>query len=401
MLDLKTIFIYSAVLNLSIVLVATIAWMRNRSQKDVLFWFLAGWFIVLGGVFMSSPELLPYRIMEYIGGMLYVASTGMIRLGFKDFLGHRYRLSEAFVVATLTLIALMLAQQFDDPTPVRVAIIYAGSSINLALTAKVLWRGTSGEKLPSRLLAVLVFSAYSLANAVIVPTAIAYPITFVDRIPVSEWFGYSSVLLVLFNMASFLIAVVLKLERASDTQRQLAERDALTGIANRRLFLQQAEILSQTPPATIAILDLDHFKRINDTFGHAGGDDALVQFADLVKRMLPDDALFGRLGGEEFGICLPECDQASAIVVLEELRLAVSALEISSGSTLFGLTVSCGYAVMDDPARTLDTWLADADCGLYAAKKAGRDRVMSLPVAASQAKVTEPAKDYQPMELAG
>lgn len=401
MLDLKTIFIYSAVLNLSIVLVTTIAWWRSPSQKDVLFWFLAGWFIVLGGLFMSSPELLPYNIMEYIGGMLYVASTGMIRLGFKDFHGHRYRLSEAFVAAGITGLALMLARLLDDPMPVRVAVIYAGSSINLALTAKVLWRGTSGEKLPSRSLAVLVFTAYSLANAAIVPAAIVYPITFVDRVPVSDWFGYSSVLLVLFNMASFLIAVVLKLERASDTQRQLAEQDALTGIANRRLFIQQAGLLSRTPPATVAILDLDHFKHINDTFGHAGGDDALVQFADLVQRLLPDDAVFGRLGGEEFGICLPGCDQASAMVVLDDVRKAVDALEIVSGVRRFRLTVSCGYAVMNDPARTLDTWLAEADCGLYAAKHAGRNRVIAHSGAPGREQPDEPAADHRQMVLAG
>lgn len=400
MLDLKTIFIYSAVLNLSIVLVTTIAWLRSPSQKDVLFWFLAGWFIVLGGLFMSSPELLPYNIMEYIGGMLYVASTGMIRLGFKDFHGHRYRLSEAFFVAGFTGIALMLARQLDDPMPVSVALIYAGSSINLALTANVLWRGTASEKLPSRSLAVLVFTAYSLANAAIVPAAIAYPITFVDRLPVSEWFGYSSVLLVLFNMASFLIAVVLKLERASDTQRQLAEQDALTGIANRRLFLQQAGVLSQTPPATIAILDLDHFKHINDTFGHAGGDDALVQFAGLVQRLLPDNAVFGRLGGEEFGICLPDCDQASAKIVLEDVRKAVEVLEIVSGFKSFRLTVSCGYAVMNDPARTLDTWLADADCGLYAAKNSGRNRVIAQSVPPGQEQFHELAPGHRKMARA-
>ena len=382
-MDLKTIFIYSAVINLSIVLVATIAFMRNPTQKDVLFWFLAGWFIVLGGVFMSSPELLPYRLMEYVGGMLYVASTGMIRLGFKHFLGHRYRLSEAFVVAVLTCIALMLAQHLPDPTPVRVAVIYAGSSINLALTAKVLWRGTNGEKLPSRSLAVLVFCVYALANAAIAPTAIIYPITFIDRLPVSDWFGYSSVALVLFNMASFLIAVVLKLERASDTQRQLAERDTLTGIANRRMFLSQAAVLSQTPPTVIAILDLDHFKQINDTFGHAGGDDALVQFCSLVGRMLPGTALFGRLGGEEFGICLPGCGAAQALSVLEGLRSAVAAMEVRSGGGRFGLTFSCGFTVMNDPDRTLDAWIADADCGLYAAKNAGRNRIVDhAPVTA-------------------
>ncbi|MBW8300646.1 MAG: GGDEF domain-containing protein [Hydrogenophaga sp.] len=376
-MDLLTVVTYNSVINFVIAIIATVAWWRHSQQKDMVFWLLTTWFMVIGGACTSLTGLLPYNILGYLGGMIYVARTGFMGLAFKAFYRRPHRVGEALYVSVAVFVGMVLAEALDDPAPVRISLVYIGSAINLALCARVLWDARAGEWLPSGRLAAYVLGAYALSSVVISPLAILYPVQFVDRVPVSDWMGYTSVLLLIFNMLSFLMAMVLKLERSGETQRQLAERDGLTGLLNRRMFLAQAQTLAQNGPAAIAVLDLDHFKSINDTFGHKGGDDALMQFAERVTRGLPPGALFGRLGGEEFGICLPGHDRASALAVLERLRHMVSHQDIRSGDRAFVLTFSCGFTVMDDPARSLDAWMADADAGLYAAKSAGRDRVVA------------------------
>lgn len=376
MLDAVTVLTYNAVINLAMMIVATIAWARNPHQKEIVFWALAAWFMVIGTICSSLTEHVPYNIMGYVGGVIYVARTGLLRLGFKEFYGQPYRLWQSLNVALLVCVGMALAELLDDPTPLRICLIYVGSAVNIGLCAGDLWQGKPGERLPSGRLAAMVYAVYALSSLLIAPLPILYPIEFVGRTPVSEWLTYTSMLLLVFNLLAFLMAMVLKLERGGEIQRQLAERDHLTGLVNRRMFLHQAAVLAQTSGTAIAVLDLDHFKRVNDTYGHKGGDDALMQFADRASRHLPSNAIFGRLGGEEFGICLPDHDPAAALATLEAVRLEVSSQDIRSGDNRFRMTLSCGLVVTDDKPRSLDAWMAEADAGLYAAKDQGRNRIV-------------------------
>lgn len=376
MLDVVTVLTYNAVINLAVMIVATIAWARSPRQKEIVFWALAAWAMVIGTICSSLTEHVPYNILAYVGGLIYVARTGLIRLGFKEFYGQPYRLWNAFSIAVLVSTAMALAEVLEDPTPVRVSLVYLGSALNIGLGARDLWRGKPGERLPSGRLAAAVYAAYAMSSLAIAPLPILYPIEFVGRTPVSEWLTYTSMLLLVFNLLAFLMAMVLKLERGGEIQRQLAERDHLTGLVNRRMFLHQAAVLSTKAGTAIAVLDLDHFKRINDTYGHKGGDNALVQFAERASRLLPADAVFGRLGGEEFGICLPGQDHASAVRIVNAIRLAIAAEDMHSDHHRFHLTLSCGLVVTEGPARSLDAWMALADARLYAAKEQGRNRVV-------------------------
>ncbi|PYB77335.1 GGDEF domain-containing protein [Rhizobium wuzhouense] len=385
MLDLLTVISYNAVINFAVLVVATIAWVRNPHQKEIVFWALASWFMVIGAIGTSLTEYVPYNIMGYIGGLIYVARTSLMRLGFKEFYGQPYRLRHGFHVAVLTCMGMVLAGLLEDPTPVRISLVYLGSAVNLALGTLDLWRAKPGERLPSARLAAVVYGAYALSTLLITPLPVLYPVHFEGRIPVSDWMTYTSMLLLIFNLLSFLMAMVLKLERGGEIQRQLAERDNLTGLANRRMFLHQAAKLAERQGTAIAVLDLDHFKRVNDTYGHKGGDDALQQFAERTSALLPPDAIFGRLGGEEFGICLPNRDSATALATIEAARLAITSEDICSGDNRFRLSFSCGMVVTDGTARSLDAWMAEADIGLYEAKNQGRNRVVFQHAAISDA----------------
>ena len=155
----------------------------------------------------------------------------------------------------------------------------------------------------------------------------------------------------------------------------LLREDALTGLSNRRAILTQLGGMVSAArrhghPLSIAILDLDHFKRINDTHGHKTGDDVLVMAAHALGTHLRAEDQLGRLGGEEFLILLPDTAAAAASHVAEKLRL-----EVAAAPSPVPVTVSVGVATWDGEAS--DELLQRADDALYAAKDAGRDRVMA------------------------
>jgi len=169
----------------------------------------------------------------------------------------------------------------------------------------------------------------------------------------------------------------------------MALTDALTGLASRRHFLAEAaRELSRARRGhalSFLMLDVDHFKAINDTHGHAIGDRVLVELGRTLRAVLREADLAGRLGGEEFGVLLPDADAALARAVAERARAALAAARVPmDGAGPLGFTVSVGVATLepgDDEAATL---IARADAALYDAKRAGRNcvRVAASRVAA-------------------
>ncbi|MGC9670651.1 diguanylate cyclase [Planosporangium sp. 12N6] len=166
--------------------------------------------------------------------------------------------------------------------------------------------------------------------------------------------------------------------------RELAQRDALTGLYNRRYVDERlALLLEQTAargaPLSAALVDLDHFKRVNDTLSHATGDAVLVRLAALLADVATGDAVAARLGGEEFLLILPDTDADEAVRRCEGLRRAVSAHPWRAVTGALPVTASIGVTTVSAGAITASALLARADRNLYAAKRAGRNRVVADP----------------------
>lgn len=192
-----------------------------------------------------------------------------------------------------------------------------------------------------------------------------------------------------FAVASALTILGVALQRGQleDTEitRQLwqeaAEHDPLTGLANRRIFLPQVHLehersLRNALPYAVAMLDLDHFKLVNDRYGHGGGDIVLKAVADLLQENCRQIDLVARVGGEEFAILLPGCSGAQAAPLLERLRGKLAALRVRIGEQQVTVTTSIGVASFADHAESTEHLVARADQALYRAKKAGRNRVV-------------------------
>jgi diguanylate cyclase (GGDEF)-like protein len=171
--------------------------------------------------------------------------------------------------------------------------------------------------------------------------------------------------------------------RLQESLRHQSLRDPLTGQFNRRyldeaLLREVARAQRQETPLAIAMLDIDHFKRFNDTYGHAGGDLLLAAFGRLLTEHARGDDIVCRYGGEEFAVILPGADGDAAVRRLNEIRLAVRKLRVQNrGQPLGAVTMSAGVAVFPRDGATGAAVMAAADTALYAAKRSGRDRVVA------------------------
>ena len=288
--------------------------------------------------------------------------------------------------------ALTLAQILYAITCCVAAFVIAGPArgVTLPILAIILMFGIFGLT-TRQMLGVLVYSLVAFGVASGVVAARDEP----DYPPVVAA-AYVGMVVVVLLSSTFLTTRVqstrehlrrqkAELAQALEQIRQLATHDDLTGLLNRRAMLDRMQLeqhrsLRSGSPLLIAQLDIDHFKVVNDTHGHAAGDLVLQSFADTVRRNVRDTDVLARWGGEEFVLLLCDTPAADAVALMERLRQAVQAMQVpvAQGGQPITVTVSIGLA-RHTPADPLAGTLERADQALYAAKAGGRNRVVPAP----------------------
>lgn len=202
-----------------------------------------------------------------------------------------------------------------------------------------------------------------------------------------RWFRLSEMMVgeFLFTYATDITAsknLELELVQTKNKLQQLAATDHLTGIYNRRQFnkLAEQELLRcerNKLPATLVLLDIDNFKHVNDTYGHACGDAVLVGFTDRLKGELRSYDIFARIGGEEFAILLPEASDEEALKIAIRYLNKISDVPFYYEGEYIHATVSIGLSESYPQIKTLDYALKSADRRLYQAKQSGRNQVVA------------------------
>lgn len=171
-----------------------------------------------------------------------------------------------------------------------------------------------------------------------------------------------------------------ELKKALFRLEQSSQRDGLTGVFNRRHFDQRLSeemrrVRRYGGKLSLLMLDLDHFKNVNDTHGHVAGDAVLREVAERIGAQVRDTDIFGRYGGEEFGIVLPNTDMGGAVVLAVRIRLAVRAQPVRFEKIDIPVTISIGVTELRPDTQDRDAFIEEADHALYRAKAKGRDRV--------------------------
>ncbi|GGY18255.1 GGDEF domain-containing protein [Rhodanobacter panaciterrae] len=187
-------------------------------------------------------------------------------------------------------------------------------------------------------------------------------------------------IILLLTVLAFIVLWTYRIKRSQLRFMKLARRDGLTGIFNRQHFVSSAEQQLQyckksARQACLVLIDLDHFKIVNDTHGHAVGDRVLKRAVAACQEHLRSTDIFGRLGGEEFGIVLPECTLDQALGRAEQIRVAIASAASGEDAPGIPISASFGVASIVRSGYELRQLLIDADDGLYRAKREGRNRV--------------------------
>lgn len=208
-----------------------------------------------------------------------------------------------------------------------------------------------------------------------------------------RWLEYGYPFTMAFSCVIITIGLAdlsLRARRERDMAHHLADHDALTGVLNRRALVRRlhaaiSDARAQKAPLALLFLDMDHFKSVNDRYGHQVGDACLRAVAEaIVDELRPSDWL-GRYGGEEFVACLPDTTHDRAMVIGERIRHCIETMQVHSRGTTLHTTISMGVASLDEHADTADELIARADAALYRAKTDGRNRIVSHPPFATTA----------------
>jgi len=201
----------------------------------------------------------------------------------------------------------------------------------------------------------------------------------------ARWVGLFAIETLLYLVGTAFIVMVLSKERMVRIHKTAASTDPLTGLFNRRAFFEAAEQMNarqvkRKEPISVLAFDLDHFKSINDRFGHAVGDKVLQIFAKTMRAGLRQTDLVGRLGGEEFTVVLSDASMDNAYLVADRLRRSFAANAAVIDNEAVHATASIGVSVIVDPRQDLAKLITLADQALYLAKARGRNRVEVAPI---------------------
>ncbi len=354
-------------------LYVTAIWYRNRTP-ELMLWSLGFWAGAIGVMVSAPRNIAPDWLTIGIGNLLMVACIGMVWQGFRAFDRQPLSYGEASAGALVWAFLYYLVPNFADNPNARVivaSLTVAGYSVLVAQTA---WQGRLREPLPARTAVMLFFSGHAVIYFARVILTLLYPIEMKAGLPHSLWYSILLYEMFIHIVFSGIAVFALISERIELRYKIASETDALTNVLNRRAFLQRLSLRPAGPSqGALALMDLDHFKRVNDTGGHGAGDAVLCAYCALNASLLPDDAVFGRIGGEEFGVYLPSANIAAAQAFCERLRVAVEAMAVPFEGRLLTVTVSIGLCPTNDdnPAALLSL----ADKALYASKRSGRNRV--------------------------
>lgn len=320
--------------------------------------------------------------VNLVGNLLLDVGTMVAFISLHHFLGcSRRDLWPLVPAAALSLgkVGFMLAVEFNFPLNVilgclsRAVLACAGSWLLIRRAEPVL-RSASWTVAAFQLLwaALLLFRVvWELAHILDPDAIMSGPL----RDPSS---GISLLLRTIITFAMTMGYLWMIGRRLEVRLIRQAQEDPLTGIANRRALWEKGERLltRAVPSSSVLVIDIDHFKSVNDQWGHGVGDQLLVAVAKTIGGGLRPGDILARIGGEEFAVLLPGADANIAAMVAERVRAAVADLRIESDTTIISCTVSIGHASLT-PGQSWEGLVKAADDGLYSAKRAGRNRVVA------------------------
>ena len=375
-LDLPTLFVTAVFASAVAGLLLLLSWLQNRNVAALALWAAA--FIIgsVGVALISERGNIPDIWSIVIANAITSAAYGLMWGGARNFNGRPTSMAFMLAGAVIWLLACQIGAFADSPWA-RVALMSAIIVAYSVLCAWEFWQGRD-EGLMSRLPIVVFLLAHAAIVVVRIPLAGSFSLpVFSGHVQVG-WWTFIIFETVFFSFCAAYLLGGMARERIALQYKHASLIDPLTGVNNRRAFLELGQKLLHRSkfgrvPVALLLFDLDKFKSINDTFGHQAGDRVLTAFCRVATSTLRPSDLFGRLGGEEFAALLLQTSLIGGLVAAERIRANFEATALDLGA--HALTVSVGVTSAADCDRNLADLIEEADRALYHAKENGRNRV--------------------------
>lgn len=385
LLDMRTLWVVIVIVYVLLTGLQLTLWRAQRSETATLFWGMGHLFSLIGAIFFilrgSAPDWLSIGVGNTITAAGYLMSTaGLLRFAQRSVPWLLIWLPPV-MVGLLYVFVPAFAQHAGPRVVLMATLLLLVCIANFHIS----WRAQQHEPLRMRLIAMTALAIGAVFSIVRATVTVWYtpPADFMDPSttqPLLMLIGLG--LILLWNLSFMLMPG----ERLQNQLRRAAQDDALTNLLNRggfsTLASRQIERCRHAKqPSSVLLMDLDHFKRVNDTHGHDAGDRLLCAFAETVRTQSRPTDLVARYGGEEFCALLPNASQQDALVIAERIRHHFSQVTIPVNGDEIGTTVSIGVAEIN-ATEAVDAALQRADQALYAAKREGRNRVTLAPSSA-------------------
>ncbi len=348
-----------------------VLWRVGRMKRHVLGFGIA---YALSAVGFLITHFLPADAfyLFHVTQVFYALGSTMLVASVCERAGQRLHLGSFAAVYLISALALGLTVSFSNDVGPRLVVVNMGYGVMFAMGVTTLLTARRRSVIDVAIIAIIAFQA---ADFLVRPTL---TLLFEKSIPAEvyrESIYYSLIGLVLGvkGVTTAIVLIGATIAEWTNALRESSERDALTGLLNRGAFEQSMRNLlprAQTEgrPLSLVVADIDHFKQVNDIWGHQAGDQAISSFGGLIDQMVRGSDAAGRIGGEEFCIAVWNCPNDPAERLAERIRQGFARLEHAR------LTASFGVATARD-GETYEQLFARADSALYRAKSSGRDRV--------------------------
>lgn len=388
--DMRTLSVVSMLVSVVLGITLLMIWRTHKTYPGFGLWAAGYVSAIPAFMLIALRGMIPDVLSIVVANLLILGSSILFLEGVRRFCGltGRWMLSLSLLILPGVLNSYFTFVSND--TGMRIVIFSLFAAAIFGQASWILIRKAPPDRRFSFLFTGCLFAAHTLFLLLragltclnVVPADFLAPspvqsLTFLCTIPVSIAWALGFIMLNSERLE-------MDLKKAQVDLQRLAATDSLTGIANNRSFFEAGEreiqrVRRYGRPLSVLMIDLDHFKEVNDTYGHAAGDRMLVEGTAIIRKLLRDIDVFGRIGGEEFAILLPETDLAGGMATAERLRAAIERTTIDAGNQALKVTISIGVALLAREDRGLEAVLKRADDAMYEAKRRGRNRVVADP----------------------
>lgn len=392
--SIPTLMICSGTVTFVVALALTLAWIGDRSAPALGIWCLSLWIGTAACLALGLRTLVPFWISIGVGNMLGTAAYSIMWDGSRAFDGRPARRALVAAGPVLWLALFVFSPIVREDVNARIIVMSLLVGVYASATGLQILRGGREEALPIRKLAAFFFVTHALVYVLRIPLVLYEPTSYVNVSGYSTWYALITFELFVHTMVAAVVILALIKERAEARYRRASERDPLTGILNRRAFLDRVEAeLAKRPHGAMLLLDIDHFKAVNDDHGHLAGDRVLIEFSSAIELTAGNGSVFGRLGGEEFALYVPCIDGVAGFDLAERLRCEISRMAVVHLGCKIGVTVSIGVAASESVKADFAALVGAADFVLYEAKRAGRNRVIAYDPVRHLTAIAEKARN--------